>query len=72
MIIASNRPGTIGAQDLWVSTRNAVGDPWLAPVNLGPVINSSFNDNFPSCHRIERRSSSARTDLVALEGPTFT
>ena len=48
IIIASNRQGTIGAQDLWVSTRNAVGDPWLAPVNVGPVLNSTFNDNFPS------------------------
>lgn len=48
IIIASNRQGTIGAQDLWISTRNAVGDPWLAPVNVGPVLNSTFNDNFPS------------------------
>ena len=48
IIIASNRVGTIGAQDLWVSTRKAVGDPWSAPVNLGAAINSSFNDNFPS------------------------
>ena len=48
VIIASNREGSIGAQDLWVSTRKAVGDPWLAPVNPGPVINSSGNDNFPS------------------------
>ena len=48
IIIASNREGTIGAQDLWVSTRKAVGDPWLAPVSLGPVINGVFNENFPS------------------------
>jgi Tol biopolymer transport system component len=48
ILIASNRVGTFGAQDLWASTRNAVGGPWTAPVNLGTVINSSFNDNFPS------------------------
>jgi hypothetical protein len=48
IIIASNREGTIGAQDLSVSTREAVGDLWLAPVNLGAVINSTFNENFPS------------------------
>lgn len=48
IIIASARQGTIGAQDLFVSTRKTVGDPWLAPVNLGPVINSMFNDSFPS------------------------
>jgi len=48
LIIASNRAASIGAQDLWVSTRNAVGEPWPTPVNLGLEINSSSNDNFPS------------------------
>ena len=48
IIIASTREGAIGAQDLYVSTRTAEGDPWLAPVNLGPIINSIFNENFPS------------------------
>ena len=48
IFIASNREGSIGAQDLWVSTRGAVGEPWSAPVNLGAAINSSVNDNFPS------------------------
>lgn len=48
IIIASNRAGTTGAQDLWASTRNAVGAPWLPPVNLGVAINSIFNENFPS------------------------
>jgi Tol biopolymer transport system component len=48
LIIATNRDGSIGAQDLWVSFRQAVGDPWSLPVNLGPDINSSANDNFPS------------------------
>jgi Tol biopolymer transport system component len=48
IFIASNRVGSIGTQDLWVSTRNAVGDPWGAPENPGPAINSGGNDNFPS------------------------
>jgi hypothetical protein len=48
IFIASNRQGSIGAQDLWVSTRRSVGEPWSAPVNLGHAINSSVNDNFPS------------------------
>jgi hypothetical protein len=48
VIIASNRAGSIGAQDLWVSTRNTVGDVWSAPVNLGSALNSGFNENFPS------------------------
>jgi hypothetical protein len=48
MLIASTRAGTAGAQDLWVSTRHAVSDPWRAPEHLGPILNSSFNDNFPA------------------------
>jgi Tol biopolymer transport system component len=48
LFIASNRLGSIGAQDLWVSSRGTAGDPWLAPVNPGPALNSSGNDNFPS------------------------
>ena len=51
----SNRPGPplscpadsphpSGGQDLWVSTRSSVTDPWAGPVNLGPVLNSSSND----------------------------
>jgi Tol biopolymer transport system component len=47
IVIASSRPGSLGF-DLWVSTRNAVGDPWSAPANLGPVINSASSDFFPS------------------------
>jgi Tol biopolymer transport system component len=48
VFVASNRQGSIGAQDLWVSARTAVGDLWPTPVNLGLAVNSSFNDNFPS------------------------
>ncbi len=35
----SNRPGGFGDADIWVSTRNAVTDPWSPPVNLGPTVN---------------------------------
>jgi Tol biopolymer transport system component len=47
VIISSNRAGTIGNTDLWVSTREKVQDPWSAPVNLGEVVNSSSADNAP-------------------------
>ena len=30
--------------DLWVSTRATTSDPWSAPVNLGPVVNSLVLD----------------------------
>jgi hypothetical protein len=40
MFLASSRPGTYGALDLWVSTRATTSDPWSTPVNLGPDINT--------------------------------
>ena len=33
--------------DLWVSTRETVFDTWSAPINLGPVVNSSSGDESP-------------------------
>lgn len=48
IFIGSDRGGTIGALDLWVSTRETVGDPWSEPVNLGPVVNTGSGEFFPS------------------------
>lgn len=36
----SFQPGGSGQADLWVTTRTTVSDPWSAPVNLGPSVNS--------------------------------
>ncbi len=51
MFLGSNRPGSVltpsglrPSPDLWVSTRATTSDPWSAPVNLGPVVNSPFDD----------------------------
>jgi hypothetical protein len=48
IVIASNRPGGVGGQDLWASSRPTVDDPWSSPVNLGTTVNSTATDNFPS------------------------
>jgi len=48
MIISSGRPGGVGSEDLWVSTRSSTLDPWGTPVNLGPVVNSSAFDGAPA------------------------
>ena len=40
----SNRPGGLGLADIWFSTRQGLGQPWTAPVNAGPSINSSALD----------------------------
>lgn len=51
MFFASNRPGGLGVIDLWVATRSSTSDPWGVPVNLGPVLNSTFNDGAPAISR---------------------
>jgi hypothetical protein len=40
----SNRPGTLGGADLWVSHRNSLEEPWELPINLGAVVNSTSDD----------------------------
>lgn len=37
----STRPGTLGMADIYSSTRAGIADPWSAPVNLGPDVNSA-------------------------------
>jgi Tol biopolymer transport system component len=44
IFLDSDRPGTFGLRDLWVSTRASTSDPWSVPVNLGPVMNSAALD----------------------------
>ena len=41
MYLTSDRPGTTGNLDLWVATRASTAEPWSAPVNLGPTINTA-------------------------------
>ena len=48
IIIASGRPGVIGAFDLWQSVRRSVHEPWSAPENLGPLVNTESLEVFPS------------------------
>jgi len=44
LYFASDRAGTLGGLDIWVSQRATTEDAWGAPVNLGPHINSTAND----------------------------
>jgi hypothetical protein len=48
MYVGSDRPGTIGSIDLWVTTRPSTAAPWTAPVNLGSVVNSVVQDGRPA------------------------
>jgi Tol biopolymer transport system component len=50
--MASNRvTGGYGGIDIWVASRDSVDDPWGAPVNVGPPVNSAANDFCPTIGR---------------------
>ncbi len=46
LYFASDMPGTLGEQDIWMCKKN--GDGWDKPVNLGFDINTSGDEVFPS------------------------
>ena len=50
LFYSSNRVGSLGAQDLWVSHREDPNNDfgWETPVNLGPLVNSSADEFSPS------------------------
>ena len=48
LFFSSMRPGGSGSTDIWVTTRPTTEDDWVTPVNLGPVVNSSYHEEFPS------------------------
>ncbi len=45
---SSPRPGTIGQEDLWVSTRAGKNAPWEPAKNIGPIVNSPWLEFNPS------------------------
>ncbi|MBN2614659.1 MAG: OmpA family protein [Bacteroidales bacterium] len=47
MIFASDKRGSLGGTDLWISKRKDVNAPFGHPFNLGPVINTKGNEMFP-------------------------
>jgi outer membrane protein OmpA-like peptidoglycan-associated protein len=49
LIFSSRRLGTKGGADLWTTWRDEK-DAWVTPVNLGPEINSSGDDESPFLH----------------------
>ena len=47
LYLVSNRPGTLGGNDIWLSTRALTGASFGAPVNLGATINTASLDGGP-------------------------
>ncbi|HSO28755.1 MAG TPA: hypothetical protein VLS28_02520 [Candidatus Sulfomarinibacteraceae bacterium] len=44
IVFDSDRAGGLGGLDLWFATRASPTDPWSAPVNGGPALNSALNE----------------------------
>ncbi len=51
VVISSNRAGGLGAQDVWIATRQRASDPFSAPVNIGTVVNTAAAESRPSFSR---------------------
>ncbi|HTM98341.1 MAG TPA: OmpA family protein [Pedobacter sp.] len=49
LFFVSNRPGGVGGYDIWKSTLNQ-DSKWTTPVNLGPEINTIFDESTPFVH----------------------
>ena len=47
LFLSSNRPGTLGSNDLWISVRSSTRAPWSTPVNLGAGVNGAFTEAGP-------------------------
>ena len=48
LYFVSTRPGGFGGQDIYVTHRATVDDPWDSPQNVGPTINTSSNEATPT------------------------
>jgi hypothetical protein len=51
LYFTSNRPGGLGGFDMYVSQRANVDDAWGSPVNLGPTVNTTFDEGNPAFSR---------------------
>src|SRR4030095_16111921 len=51
LYFTSNRPGGLGADDLWVSQRASADDAWGPPQNVGPIINPGAVEFAPALSR---------------------
>src|SRR5207245_9739101 len=47
LFLDSDRLGTFGLRDLWVSTRETPLEQWSAPANLASTVNSTINAQHP-------------------------
>lgn len=65
LIFTSDMPGGFGGYDLYLSTKTE--GKWSKPVNLGPMVNSSFQEVYPSIIGEKLCFSSNRTGSKGLD-----
>jgi len=51
LLFDSNRDGSYGRLDLYITKRASSSDPWGTPVNIGPPVNSPIQEECPSISR---------------------
>ena len=51
VVFSSNRTGTLGAQDIWVSSRGSVTGSWGTATNMGAEVNTPAAESRPSLSR---------------------
>jgi hypothetical protein len=44
--VSRDRPDGYGGADIWMSTRDSIDAPWSEPVNLGPLVNTEYDELF--------------------------
>jgi hypothetical protein len=54
--------------DLWMTTRPTTQSAWSPPVNLGPTINSPYDDAEPVISRRSVRCSGLKNDRDTVAG----
>jgi Tol biopolymer transport system component len=53
LYFTSTRAGGVGRFDIYVSQRESKHDPWGSPVNLGPILNTTFDEGNVALSRDE-------------------
>jgi hypothetical protein len=51
LYFGSNRSGSLGGSDIWVSQRSSVDEAWGPPTNIGAVVNSTADETSPNISR---------------------
>lgn len=66
MIFSSCRLGGYGAYDLYISVKR--NEHWMEPINLGPTINTVFNEDYPYITKDGRTLYFSSDNLLSIGG----